>query len=130
MSCFRCFFVETNNLLKMRIETRKMQTIALSLALAMGLFWPTLVTAQQGGMMGYGKTTETQNQSFFGKDRGSSSDGLSLQGFGENQNGLTLQNFGEPDAPLGGGWLVLVTAGFGYAAMKTRKNKKQKKSVK
>ena len=81
-------------------------------------------------MMGYGKTTETQDQSFFGKDRGGSSDGLSLQGFGENQNGLTLQNFGEPDAPLGSGWLVLVTAGVGYAAMKTRKNKKQTKSVK
>ena len=94
------------------------------------MLWPTHVSAQQGGMLGYGKTTETQNQSFFGKDRGGLSDGLSLQGFGENQDGLTLQNFSEPDAPLGSGWLVLTISGLGYAAMKSRKNKKQTKSVK
>lgn len=114
----------------MRIEKLKMQTVALALVLAMGLLWPSGVSAQPGGMLGYGNYEgPTEDRSLFGRGGGGLFDGLSLQNFGEDQEGLSLQNFGE-DAPLGSGWLVLVTAGVGYAAMKTRKNKKQTKSVK
>ena len=112
-----------------KLKTNK-KAVALSMALAAGLLLPMGMNAQERGMLGHGKTAETPSQSLFGRDRSTSSNGLSLQGFGENQNGLSLQNFGEQQSPLGSGWLVLVTAGLGYAAMKTRKSKKQTKSLK
>lgn len=105
----------------------KKKTLLLTLALLAGLLLPLTMNAQyredQFGLQEWGQT------SLMGRQGGGGDDGLSLQGFGENQNGLSLQNFGE-DTPLGSGWLVLMTAGVGYAAMKTRKNKKQTKSVK
>ena len=108
----------------MRIEKKKLKTVVLSLALA-GMMWPANVIAQQGGLMGYGKTTETQNQSFFGKG-GGSVDGLGLQNFGEYDDDLTLQNFGQ-EVPLGSGWLILMASGAGYAALKSRKKQNTKK---
>ena len=107
----------------MRIEKKKLKTVVLSLALA-GMMWPANVIAQQGGMLGHGKTTETQNHSLFGRG-GGSSDGLSLQNFGEDKDDLTLQNFGE--APLGSGWLILMASGVGYAALKSRKKQNTRK---
>ena len=108
----------------MRIEKKKLKTVVLSLALA-GMMWPANAFAQQGGMLGHGKTTETQNQSFFGRG-GGSSDGLSLQNFGEYDDDLTLQNFGQ-EVPLGSGWLILMASGAGYAALKSRKKQNTRK---
>ncbi len=102
----------------------KKKTLLLTLTLSAGLLLPMDVSAQTGGGIFYrgDKAENTDNVSMM--NRGNfDNNGLSLQGFGENQDGLTLQNFGEPNAPLGSGWLVLVTAGIGYAAMKTRKTK-------
>ena len=106
---------------------KSLKTTVLSLTLSAGLLLPLTMNAQyredQFGLQEWGQT------SLMGRQGGGGDDGLSLQGFGENQNGLSLQNFGE-NVPLGSGWLVLMTAGLGYAAMKTRKNKKQTKPVK
>lgn len=108
----------------------KKKTLLLTLALSVGLLLPLTMNAQYAQYnehkFGLQPWCET---SLLGREGGGGDDGLSLQGFGENQNGLSLQNFGE-NVPLGSGWLVLMTAGVGYAAMKTRKNKKQTKSVK
>lgn len=108
----------------------KKKTLLLTLTLSAGLLLPMGASAQKGGGIFYrgDKAENVDNVSLM--NRGNfDNNGLSLQGFGENQDGLSLQNFGE-NAPLGSGWLVLMTAGVGYAAMKTRKNKKQTKSVK
>lgn len=107
------------------------KSLLLMLALSAVLLLPMGASAQTGGGVFYrgDKAENTDNVSMM--NRGNfDNNGLSLQGFGENQDGLTLQNFGEPNAPLGSGWLVLTISGIGYAAMKTRKNKKQTKSVK
>ena len=59
----------------------------------------------------------------FGNDIGG---GFTHQGFGNDVGGgFTHQPFGN-DAPLGGGLLILLSAGAGYAALKrTRQNNKQ-----
>lgn len=107
--------------MKMRIEKKKLKTVVLSLALA-GMLWPAGAFAQ-GGMLK--PEAPGENRSLFGKGGGGLFDWISLQDFGEDEDDITLQNFGE-EAPLGCGWLVLMGAGLGYAAMKSRKiNKKQ-----
>ena len=112
-----------------KLKTKK-KVVVLSMVLAAGMLLPLSVSAQTGGGVFYrGDEAESAGNSMMNRSN-SSNNGLSLQGFGENQEGISLQNFGEQQSPLGSGWLVLVTAGFGYAAMKTRKNKKQTKSVK
>lgn len=108
----------------------KKKTLLLALVLLAGLLLPSGMNAQDCGMLGYGNCEgPAEGFSLFGRSGGGLFDDLSLQDFGEDQDDLSLQNFGE-DTPLGSGWLVLMTAGLGYAAMKTRKNKKQTKSVK
>ena len=110
----------------MRIEKQKMKIVTLSLALMAGMLCPMTVTAQYDGNRGlFGRGNEVDaapNRSLLNPS--SSSDGITLQGFGENQDGITLQNFGET-APLGSGWLVLMGAGLGYAALKQKKNNKK-----
>ena len=110
----------------MRIEKQKLKTVALMSALAV-MLCPTTVTAQYDGNRGlFGRGNEVDaapNRSLLNP---SGSDGITLQGFGENQDGITLQNFGE-EAPLGSGWLVLMGAGLGYAALKKRKTTKTNK---
>ena len=106
------------------------KSLLLMLALSTVLLLPMGASAQTGGGIFYrgDKAENVDNVSMM--NRGNfDNNGLSLQGFGENQDGLSLQNFGE-NAPLGSGWLVLLASGMGYAAMKTRKNKKQTKPVK
>lgn len=110
----------------MRIEKQKMKIVMLSLALMAGMLCPMTVTAQYDGNRGlFGRGNEVDaapNRSLLNP---SGSDGITLQGFGENQDGITLQNFGE-EAPLGSGWLVLMGAGLGYAALKRKKTTKSK----
>ena len=81
-------------------------------------------TQGNDGLFG-GYEEPTNNRSLFGKG-GSLFEGLSLQNFGGGGDGLTLQNFGE-EAPLGSGWLVLMGAGLGYGALKSRKKQNTRK---
>jgi len=111
-----------------KLKTDK-KAVVLSLALAAGLLLPMGVSAQTGGGVFFrGDNAENASNSMMNRGN-SGNNGLSLQGFGENQNGLSLQNFGEPEAPLGNGWIVLVTVGLGYVAKQTRKNKKETKQM-
>ena len=107
----------------MRIEKQKLKTVVLSLALA-GMLWPASLFAQ-GGMLK--PEAPTEERSLMGRNGNGMFSDVTLQNFGENQDGLSLQNFGEPEAPLGSGWLVLMGAGLGYAALKKRKTTKTNK---
>ena len=111
----------------MRKEKQKLKSVTVSLALMAVMLCPMTVTAQYDGNRGlFGRGNEVDaapNRSLLNP---SGSDGITLQGFGENQDGITLQNFGE-EAPLGSGWLVLMGAGLGYAALKKRKTTKTNK---
>jgi len=110
----------------MRIEKQKLKTVVLLSALAV-MLCPMTVTAQYDGNRGlFGRGSEVDaapNRSLLNP----TGNGITLQNFGENQNGITLQNFGET-APLGSGWLVLMGAGFGYAALKQRKTTKSNRN--
>ena len=106
----------------MRIEKQKLKTVLLSLVLA-GMLWPASLFAH-GGMLKPEAPEENPSLSLFGKNGLFQS--LTLQDFGEDEDDLTLQNFGE-EAPLGSGWLVLMGAGLGYAALKQRKTTKTNK---
>lgn len=112
----------------MRIEKQKLKTVVLMSALAV-MLCPMTVTAQYDGNRGvFGKGENVDASPSRGiMDRGTTGSGITLQGFGENQNNLTLQNFGE-EAPLGSGWLILMGAGLGYAALKQRKTTKSKQN--
>ena len=113
----------------MKKTKRNRKALALSAAMAALLLSPMTMNAQYNenkyGIQPWFGTSLMGREGLRGDDDG----GLDLQNFGENQDGLSLQNFGE-NAPLGSGWLVLTISGLGYAAMKTRKSKKQTKSIK
>ena len=106
----------------MRIEKQKLKTVVLSLALA-GMMWPAGASAQ-GGL--FRPENPEPSRSLLNRSGSNAQEGVTLQNFGENQDGITLQNFGET-APLGSGWLVLMGAGLGYAALKKRKTTKTNK---
>ena len=107
----------------MKNNKRKLKAIVLSMVLAAGMLSPAGAFAQKGGMLSPGEQ-ENRPRSLFGKE-GGLYDGFNLQNFGEDQDDITLQNFGE--APLGSGWLVLMGAGLGYAALKSRKKQNTRK---
>ena len=112
----------------MKIEKQKLKTMVLSLGLV-AMLLPANLNAQinHGLLQNPYKSQDDHRRGAMGRGSMGSGNGLSLQDFGENQDGLTLQNFGET-APLGSGWLVLMGAGFGYAAMKQRKTTKSKQN--
>ena len=93
---------------------KHIKTLLVSGIIALGLVLPTAAFAQ-GQSDGWFK--ETDNGS--GGNR-TVSVTLSIDGGGSG-SGLTNQGYGEP-APLGGGMLLLVSLGAGYAVMKRNKN--------
>lgn len=112
----------------MKNRKKTWKVFGLSLGLALVLL-STNANAQYDGNRGiFGKGENVDASPSRGiMDRGTTGSGITLQGFGENQNNLTLQNFGE-EAPLGSGWLILMGAGLGYAALKQRKTTKSKQN--
>lgn len=66
--------------------------------------------------------------SLFNQGFGAAQGGLDNQGFGGIESGITNQGFGE--APVGSGLFVLLAAGAGYAAYKTKTKKNKTKKVK
>ena len=99
---------------------KTLKAVVLSLGLA-GMLWSAGAFAQ-GGLFRPGDPEPSR--SLLNRSGGSAQEDITLQNFGENQDGITLQNFGE-EAPLGSGWLVLMGAGLGYAALKQKKNNKK-----
>ena len=73
---------------------------------------------QRGGTDGNGGTNGLM-------DRSESTVGGNLtgQGFGATNGNITGQTFG---APLGSGVFLLLTAGIGYSALKSKKNQNRK----
>ena len=80
--------------------------------IALGMILPT-ATFAQGQSDSWFKETDN------GSGNRSVSVELSIGGGGEG-SGLTNQGYGEP-APLGGGLLLLMSLGAGYAVMKRNK---------
>ena len=60
---------------------------------------------------------------FTGQGFGATSGDLTGQGFGVTNGNITGQTFG---APLGSGLFILLTAGIGYSALKSKKNQNRK----
>lgn len=112
----------------MKNRKKTWKVFGLSLGLALVLLSTNANAQYEGnrGMFGRGESVDASPSRGI-MDRGTTGSGITLQGFGENQNNLTLQNFGE-EAPLGSGWLVLMGAGLGYAALKQRKTTKSKQN--
>ena len=128
----------------MKRKRKKARTLALLMAMAVGLAVPPTAAAQRegGGLFGRDRGDRDNlgevhgagvlNQSFggttgglFNQGFGGTQGGLGNQDFGGTQGGITNQGF---DVPVGGGLLVLVAAGAGYASLKKR-NKKQNKQI-
>ena len=60
---------------------------------------------------------------FTGQGFGATNGNLTGQGFGVTNGNITGQTFG---APLGSGVFLLLTAGIGYSALKSKKNQNRK----
>lgn len=78
-----------------------------------------------GGMLG-------RNEGFMGgnitgQGFGATNGNLTGQGFGVTNGNITGQTFG---APLGNGLFILLTAGIGYSALKSKKTSKQNRKEK
>jgi hypothetical protein len=104
----------------------KKKTMLLSLALAAGLLLPMVASAQTGGGVFYrgGQTESTSNNGVM--SRGATGGyNLNNQNFGSNGYELHNQTFGQETTPLGGGLLILVAAGAGYALKKRKNNNKK-----
>ena len=107
---------------------RKLKALMLSMGLGVAMLTTTSAQAQVINLLDeyYNELDEANHGALLRSGRSSDyNNDLSLQNFGGGESGLTLQNFGE--APLGSGWLVLMGAGLGYAAMKSRKKQNTRK---
>ena len=106
-------------------NSRKKKTKVLVMALTMAVFGllPTVAVAQGGGLFGRGD--DTYNQGWLNSGTTSES-GMLNRGstIGATEYWIiNNQGIGEP-APLGGGLVILLGAGLGYAALK-RKEEEQ-----
>lgn len=108
-------------------KTRK-KTIVLSILVAVGMLLSANLSAQeqngrQGGLLGYEGTAE--NHSFFGRGGSLFSWVIDEEDFGANEGEINVEDFG---TPLGSGILVLLTAGAGYATLKSKKQNETNKN--
>lgn len=104
----------------------KEKTLLLTLALSAVLLLPMGVSAQKGGGIFYrgDKAENVDNVSMM--SRGATGGyNLNNQNFGSNGYELHNQTFGQETTPLGGGLLILVAAGAGYALKKRKNNNKK-----
>ncbi len=107
------------------MKKKKLKTKALMLlvVIAAMLLLPQHLSAQGGGMLGLGNSSEaTENAGLM--DRGTPGGyNLITQQFGSDENGgynISTQQFGQ-ETPVGSGLAILVLAGMGYAACKRSK---------
>ena len=107
-------------------KTRK-RTIVFSLLVTAGMLLPVGLVAQEG-LFQRGDTDEN-NSAISLMNRSESTVGglFTGQGFGATNGNITGQTFG---APLGSGIFVLLAAGAGYAAVKSRKKQTQNRKGK
>ena len=100
------------------LKKSKVKTVALSLVIAASMSLPLDASAQSGMFQ---QCAYESDQGLLGRGPRSSADGnFSHQTFGSNHEGnFTHQTFG--NAPLGGGWFILISAGVGYATLKRKK---------
>ena len=108
-------------------KKRKKKTLMLSLLVAAGMLLSTNLSAQEqhgrpGGLFGEQPGT-SQNSSGLMDLRGTVGVDINGQGFGETNGDITGQTFG---TPLGSGLFVLLAAGVGYSALKTKKKQNKK----
>ena len=100
------------------METTKSKAVVLSMALAALTWWPESLAAQtQNGMFGRSpEQGKNEMSGMLGKNGVTRGDGMEWYG-------LTPQDPTQ-EAPLGGGLVLLMAAGAGYAALK-RKEEQQ-----
>ena len=108
-------------------KTRK-KTIVLSILVAAGMLLPASLFAQDqkgrpGGLFGLGGDVEHYN--LFGRDGSLFSWEIAEEDFGANEGDINVEDFG---TPLGSGILVLLTAGAGYATLKSKKQNETNKN--
>lgn len=109
-------------------RTKKKKAIAFSLLLVVEMLLPANLSAQEqkgrpGGLLG--SEGNVENYSFFGKGGSLFSWAIDEEDFGVNEGNINVEDFG---TPLGSGILVLLTAGVGYAALKSKKQNETNKN--
>lgn len=112
----------------MKKNKLKKKALVLLAAIAVMLLLPQHLSAQNGGLFGFGNSSETtENAGVMGRGATDGGYNITTQQFGSDENGgynITTQQFGQ-ETPVGSGFAILVMAGAGYAALK-RKQKNQK----
>lgn len=78
-----------------------------------------------GGLLG--RNESSIGGDLMGQGFGATNGNLTGQGFGVTNGNITGQTFG---APMGSGLLILLTAGIGYSALKSKKTSKQNRKEK
>ena len=112
-------------------KTRK-KTIVFSILVAAGMLLSANLSAQeqQSGRHGglFGENTPSTSNGLMNRSESTVGGNFTGQGFGATNGNITGQTFGT--TPLGSGLLVLLAAGAGYAAMKSKKTQKQNQNRK
>ena len=108
-------------------KTRK-KTIVFSILVALGMLLPVSLSAQEqkgrpGGLLG--SEGNVEGYSFFGKGGSLFSWAIDEEDFGANEGNINVEDFG---TPLGSGIVVLLTAGPGYATLKSKKQNETNKN--
>lgn len=98
---------------------KKKIAIALSVALATGMLMTTSMSAQGGGLFVRGNAPETTNGSFLGVQDRNTGSSVGNEPFGQTGSQVGNEPFG---VPIGGGIAILVVAGMGYVAIKSKRN--------
>ena len=101
----------------MKKNKLKKKALVLLAAIAVMLLLPQHLSAQNGGLFGFGNSSETTENA-----------GVMGRGATDGGYNITTQQFGQ-EVPVSGGLAILVMAGAGYAALK-RKQKSEDRSKK
>ena len=110
------------------MDKKRKRTIVFSLLVTTGMLLPASLSAQEqqggrpGGLFGENNTPSTSN-GLMNRSESTVGGYFTGQGFGATNGNITGQTFGT--TPLGGGLIVLLAAGAGYATMKSKKTQKQ-----
>jgi len=108
------------------MDKMRKKTIVFSILVALGMLLPASLSAQeqQGSRHGglFGENTPSVSNGLMNRSENTVGGNFTGQGFGATNGNITGQTFG---APLGGGLIVLLAAGVGYATLKSRKKQNQ-----
>lgn len=96
-------------------QTKTIKTLCLSAMVMAAMLMPLSVTAQNGGTENFFRSGGGDNY-----ENRSGGGGISNHSFGNSDNPTSTPT--DVDAPLDGGWIIMLVVGAGYTLLKKKED--------